>query len=197
MVVDHRLNYAKWDPDSHKGVYIVPTAIVAHYTVSRTAEGTARAFKADDYLECHLTCDRDGSLIQQVPFNRLARHAGVSEWRGRKRCNYFTIGIEMVSPGPLLKVGSGYTDVYGKPWDGGVVQADHKNPGCSWKYWAEYTDEQIDAFIRASSELMAAYPPIREVIGHDDVAPTRKRDPGPAWPWGAIREALRLDPMLV
>jgi N-acetylmuramoyl-L-alanine amidase len=195
-IVNHRLTYATWDPDDEPTTSIVPLIIVAHYTVSRTAKGTAATFKAKDYLSCHLTCDRDGSMIQQVPFNQKARHAGESSWNGKPRCNDFSIGVEMVSPGPLKRWAPGsaheYTDVYGNPWTEGVVEGRHKNPGCSWKYWAEYSDEQVDAFIRVCAELMAAYPTIVDIVGHDDIAPSRKTDPGPAFPWGAIRSALRL-----
>ena len=192
MIVDHKLDYAEWDEDE-QGPKMVPTLIVVHYTVSRTRSGTAAAFKARDYLSCHTTVGVDGQVTQQVRFDRQAKHAGISKWKLRKRCNTFSIGIEVVNPGPVFADGrGGWKDYYGHPWAGGVVHADHKHNGCSWRHWAEFDDRQIDAVIRLCAELMEAYPTITDVVGHDDVAPRRKRDPGPAWPWAAVRSALLL-----
>lgn len=191
-IVDHRLTYATWVPDE-QGKPITPELIVLHYTVSRSLPGVVATFRARDYLSCHLTIDVDGSVTQMVAFDRLACHAGVSSWRGRKSCNGFSVGIELINPGPLLRQGEDqYVDVYGRPWTGEVVHGRHKHPACKYQHWAAYSDEQVDSTIRVCAELMGAYPSIVDVVGHEDIAPGRKTDPSPAFPWAPLRAALRL-----
>lgn len=192
-IFQHRLTYAKWVPDSDVGRDMpAPTIIVAHYTVSQSGAGVVATFGARDSLSCHLTNFPDGTCVQMVPFDRTAAHAGKSSWEGRSGCNAFSVGIELVNPGPVFLRQGKYFDVNGQEWTGDVLEAHHQNPSCGWRTWAEYTDEQVDMFIRQCSDLMAYYPSIRDVVGHEDVAPGRKLDPGPAFPWGAIRSALRL-----
>lgn len=187
-IVEHRLTYAEWVPDE-VGPSITPSLIVLHYTVTQTKPGVISAFRQRDYLSCHLTVGLDGRITQMVPFNRKAYHAGESSFKGRPSCNAFSIGIEIVNPGPVTPDGKGFRDVYGRPWYGKAVQAKHKHPGCAYDWWAEYTDEQIEAVIRVCAELAQEYS-IQHIVGHEDVSPGRKIDPGPAWPWEALLNAV-------
>jgi N-acetylmuramoyl-L-alanine amidase len=136
-----------------------------------------------------LVLDLDGTFTQMVPFDRQAWHAGASSWGGRERCNQFTIGIEVVNPGPLTKRSTGFYDVNNRPWNGPVVEAKHKNGRASWSYWAAYAEAQIEALENVGAALVAAYG-LRDVVGHDDIAPLRKTDPGPAFPLESLRSAL-------
>ncbi|WP_423759864.1 N-acetylmuramoyl-L-alanine amidase [Burkholderia sp. NLJ2] len=99
-------------------------------------------------------------VYQLVPESKRAWHAGVSEWQGTTELNAASIGIENVNRGPL----------------------DPQN-----RTWQPYPPEQVDALIRLSKDIVArhAIPPTR-VVGHSDIAPQRKIDPGPLFPWHAL-----------
>jgi AmpD protein len=108
-------------------------------------------------VSAHLLIRRDGELVQFVPFTERAWHAGESHFRGRTRCNDFSIGIEL----------EGVDDT---PYD-------------------ERQYQVVPAVLRAVSQ---AYPGIspRELAGHCDVSPGRKSDPGPAFDWLRLYDAL-------
>ena len=101
-------------------------------------------------VSSHLLIERDGSLVQFVPFNKKAWHAGVSSYKGRENCNEFSIGIELEG-----------TD-------------DNK-----------YTEDQYRALIDITRELMLVFQDIKKenIVGHSDIAPGRKTDPGKAFDW--------------
>ncbi|MBR8376531.1 N-acetylmuramoyl-L-alanine amidase [Burkholderia cenocepacia] len=102
-------------------------------------------------------------VYQLVPEVRRAWHAGVSEWQGTTELNAVSIGIENVNRGPL-------------------------DP--QQRTWQPYPPEQVDALTRLSKDIVARYgiPPTR-VVGHSDIAPQRKIDPGPLFPWHALAQA--------
>ncbi|MGU7812645.1 N-acetylmuramoyl-L-alanine amidase [Burkholderia sp. AW49-1] len=102
-------------------------------------------------------------VYQLVPESKRAWHAGISEWQGTTELNAASIGIENVNRGPL------------DPQD---------------RTWQPYPPEQVDALIRLSKDIVARYgiPPTR-VVGHSDIAPQRKIDPGPLFPWHALAQA--------
>ena len=105
-------------------------------------------------VSAHFLIRRDGELIQFVPCDRRAWHAGRSQWRGRERCNDFSIGIEI----------EGADDV----------------PGTDRQY------QVLAALVRALSERY----PVQEVVGHCDIAPGRKTDPGAAFDWDRFRAMI-------
>jgi AmpD protein len=102
-------------------------------------------------VSAHFFVRRTGEVIQFVPCGRRAWHAGESEWRGRSRCNDFSIGIELEG-----------TDI------------------------APYADVQYQRLARLAAALRRRYP-IADIVGHSDIAPTRKTDPGPAFDWPRLR----------
>lgn len=108
-------------------------------------------------VSAHLLIRRDGQVIQFVPFDERAWHAGVSQLRGRDRVNDFSIGIELE--------GSDY---------------------------APFEEAQYLALTAVTRALLAAYPKIARdrIVGHIDIAPLRKRDPGPYFNWLRYREDL-------
>ncbi|MGB0722390.1 MAG: 1,6-anhydro-N-acetylmuramyl-L-alanine amidase AmpD [Gammaproteobacteria bacterium] len=108
-------------------------------------------------VSAHLLIRRDGTVIQFVPFQRRAWHAGQSCFQGRERCNDFSIGIEL----------EGTDD-------------------------RAYTDDQYRILADVTRALMAAYPAIGPdtIAGHNDIAPERKTDPGPAFDWSRYRAAI-------
>jgi AmpD protein len=101
-------------------------------------------------VSAHVLIRRDGRLLQFVPFIRRAWHAGASVWRGRERCNDFSIGIEL--------------------------------EGCDDMPFA---DDQYHVLAQLIEALKSRYP-ISEVVGHSDIAPGRKTDPGPCFDWGRL-----------
>jgi N-acetylmuramoyl-L-alanine amidase len=162
------------------GTLVSPRFVVLHYTAGGTAAGALATLlrKDDAFVSAHLVIDTDGSITQCVPFKRIAYHAGESEWKGYKRLNTCSIGIELVNPG------------YRRPgfelahWP--TVKRAHKNGG-PVREWFVYPDAQIAAAQEAVTALRNFYESISEVLGHDEVAPARKLDPGPALDWTKFR----------
>ena len=105
-------------------------------------------------VSAHFLIRRDGELIQFVACARRAWHAGSSRWRGRPRCNDFSIGIEL---------------------EGSDTVA--------------YESPQYFQLARLTRALQARYP-LSETVGHADVAPDRKSDPGPSFDWARHRADL-------
>src|SRR5258708_33379341 len=128
--------------------------LVLHYTGMKTAdEALARLTDAASKVSAHYTIGRDGRVFAHVPEERRAFHAGVSFWAGERNVNARSIGIELVNPGHEF----GYIPFAG---------------------------EQIGALIDLARGILARHPiPPQRVVGHSDVAPTRKTDPGELFPW--------------
>ena len=102
-------------------------------------------------VSAHFLIRRDGELIQFVPCEKRAWHAGASNWRGRERCNDFSVGIEL--------------------------------EGCDD---APFEDAQYAALAALTRALKTRYP-IVDVVGHSDIAPGRKTDPGARFDWMRYR----------
>jgi AmpD protein len=115
---------------------------------------------ADLRVSSHLLVRRDGEVVQYVPFQHRAWHAGVSSWQGRERCNDYSVGIELEG-------------------------ADH----------APYESAQYAMLGRVIAALCRAYPTLGHdrIVGHSDIAPGRKSDPGPAFDWPRLRALVRFE----
>jgi AmpD protein len=103
-------------------------------------------------VSAHFLIRRDGELVQFVPCSKRAWHAGVSTWRGRGRCNDFSIGVELEGTDDL-----------------------------------SYTRAQYRVLKPLLDAIRRRYP-IGDVVGHSDVAPGRKTDPGPTFDWSRISQ---------
>jgi len=112
-------------------------------------------------VSTHLFIRRDGQVIQFVPFQERAWHAGASTLDGRKRVNDFSIGIELE--------GSDY---------------------------APFEEAQYRALVEVTRALQAAYTGItpERIVGHAEIAPERKSDPGPYFNWARYRRELARKP---
>jgi N-acetylmuramoyl-L-alanine amidase len=128
--------------------------LVLHYTGMKTAEeALARLCDPAAKVSAHYTIDRDGSVYAHVPEERRAWHAGASHWAGRDGVNGCSIGIELVNPGHEF----GYVP---------------------------FTDEQIASLVALAQGILKRHTiAARHVLGHSDVAPSRKTDPGELFPW--------------
>jgi N-acetylmuramoyl-L-alanine amidase len=172
-------------PTPNKGGVIKPTLLVIHYTAGFTASSAvATLINPKVAASAHLVIDRDGSITQLAPFNVKTWHAGESSWKGRRLCNGFSIGFELVNCGPVLEradkklIAEVAPSKIMPPAD--CIRAQHKN-GEKTPFWQIYPQAQIDAAAEIGALVCAAYG-IRDIAGHDDIAPKRKRDPGPAFP---------------
>jgi N-acetylmuramoyl-L-alanine amidase len=193
QIVSHRLVAAPFfeSPNCGSGP-LKPEILVLHYTVSWPASAVVRAFKSPaTRASAHLVLDLNGTWTQMVAFNRQAWHAGESEWEGRPKLNTWSLGIEIVNPGPVFPGETVTLDVNKRVWKGAYKLADPARlpPQCppSWKYWATYTVEQLAALETVCRLLVQEYG-LRAIVGHSDIAPGRKFDPGPMLPIDRLRE---------
>lgn len=108
-------------------------------------------------VSAHILIERDGAMVQYVPFHKKAWHAGESEFNGRSACNDFSIGVELEG-----------TDT------------------------EPFTQAQYERLTMLTNALMVRYPDITvdRIVGHSDVAPSRKTDPGPCFDWQHYKRRL-------
>jgi N-acetylmuramoyl-L-alanine amidase len=168
-----------------------PRYLVVHYTAGASAAGTI------DWLtspaaraSAHLVVARDGVITQLVAFDRQAWHAGQSEWQGLAGLNAHSFGIELDNGGPLQQRADGsWTTPFGAPVPPDqVIEAAHRHGG-PVRGWQAFSNEQLLAAGEVASLLVRHYELV-DVLGHDDVAPGRKTDPGPAFPMQTFRSRV-------
>lgn len=179
----------------HVGGVITPRFLVLHYTASSSAASTVSWFQnRDSRVSAHLVIARDGTPTQLVPFNREAWHAGRSSWGNLSGLNRYSIGIELDNAGCLVRTGGKWVSPLTRRSypDREVTIASHKNapPGTSPCGWHAYTPEQIESTLACGMALMNQYA-LADVLGHEDIAPGRKTDPGPDFPMDSVRARLQ------
>jgi N-acetylmuramoyl-L-alanine amidase len=167
-----------------------PDTIILHYTAGGSPESAIQTFKnPSSKASAHLIIGRDGKITQMVPFNIIAWHAGESQYGGRTGINKYSIGIEIDNAGLLEKRGDKYFSWFGREYpENEVVYAVHRNE-FSPRYWHLYTEIQIEQVENICNLLMNSYP-IKSILGHEEISPGRKTDPGPAFPLDKIRMRL-------
>lgn len=133
--------------------------LILHYTGMRSgAEAIARLRDPEAVVSAHYVVEEDGQVFRLVPEALRARHAGVSHWRGRAALNDVSIGIEIV------------------------------HPGHEWGY-RHFPALQMAAVADLCLEILGRHPiPARNVVGHSDVAPDRKQDPGELFDWQGLAD---------
>jgi N-acetylmuramoyl-L-alanine amidase len=186
-VVNHRLqgpdglpvNFVATD---NMGGTIRPLYLIIHYTAGSSVESAVNTFKnRDAKVSAHLTVGRQGELVQMVPFNRRAWHAGKSRWGELEGLNGFSIGIELVNAGKLQRQGGQWTSWFGRTYpDDEVLEATHRHESTP-AGWHTFPGVQIEAAIEVGQALQSRYDFV-DILGHDDISPGRKVDPGPAFP---------------
>ena len=131
--------------------------VILHYTGMKTSqEALDRMRDPDSSVSAHYMIEENGRAHQLVGEDRRAWHAGVSWWQGEEDINSISIGIELV------------------------------NKGHEWGY-QDFPDEQIDTLLDLLRTIRQRYPiPASRVLGHSDVAPGRKEDPGEKFPWALL-----------
>lgn len=172
----------------NKGGTYTPQYLVMHYTAATTFDSSLNWFKNPlAQASAHLLIGRDGRITQFAPFNIVTWHAGRSQWRGLVGLNQFAIGIELVNGGKLVRSGDKWLCPVDKKTvpDAEVIMATHKNEAIV-AAWQEYTDVQMEVAIEIAALLVKTYG-LKDVVGHEDIAPLRKSDPGPAFPMASFR----------
>jgi N-acetylmuramoyl-L-alanine amidase len=136
-----------------------PDMVVLHYTGMRTAQAALdRLCDPAAQVSSHYCVDEDGSVYRLVAEERRAWHAGVSFWKGASDINGLSIGIEIVNPGHEF----GYRD---------------------------FPAAQIDAVIGLLDNIRTRWDVAdSRILGHSDVAPARKEDPGERFPWQVLAD---------
>lgn len=184
MITNHRLDGARYVAANASGGELVPSLIILHDTAGRLEKhNTVKYFASKQCkVSAHVVIERDGTITQMVPFNRRAWHAGESEWGGRRYCNSFAIGIEIVNPGKL--------DAKGCAWFGQATTAPirhivTKEHGDG--HWLDYTGEQLAAIRKVCRAIVEEYPDCNAIVTHWMVSPGRKIDCGPMLPLEEIR----------
>lgn len=192
-------------PNLTPNVTIQPRFVVFHYTACSHAAARNAFLRASTQVSAHLLIDTDGGVTQFAPFDRRAWHAGRSFWNGVNDLNSCAIGIEVVNLGYLGKRADGSfvaSDGRTVVPASDVVEARHKHPGVSCPYWQAYTPAQIATCEQLVDVLVPHYR-VEGVLGHDDIAPGRKLDPGPAFPLQRLaaraggRDATGQEPLAV
>jgi N-acetylmuramoyl-L-alanine amidase len=171
----------------NKGGDLSPRYLVFHYTAGKSAQSSIDWLtNPEAKASAHLILARDGSICQLAPFNVKTWHAGVSNWDGVSGLNSCSIGIEMDNAGPLKKVGDKYQAWFGTLYgEDQVIYAKHRFDDES-RWWQAYTEVQIQRALELAQLLVRHYD-LKDVVGHEDIAPERKRDPGPAFPLEHVR----------
>jgi N-acetylmuramoyl-L-alanine amidase len=171
-----------------------PRILVMHFTYGGSAESTADWFRSPDNngSSAHLVLDRDGTPIQCVRFDTVAWHAGASALGALVGLNRYALGIELANWGYLRRSGGGWSSYTGKPIASPVL-AVHKNGNPDGSVtpigWEPYPDAQFDAAVAIAARLAKTYG-ITRIVGHDDIAPDRKWDPGPAFDMMRFRQLV-------
>ena len=161
-----------------------PKFLILHYSMSGNVAGTvAHLTNPASKVSAHIVIGRDGEVVQLAGFDKRCWHCGPSSWGGLTQLNYYAVGIEFVNWGPVEmdKDGKFWTKWMQEVPADEVEQATHKNES-SPRYWQKYTPEQLKKGAEIARAILATYPTIEAVLGHDDIAPTRKIDPGPLFP---------------
>jgi N-acetylmuramoyl-L-alanine amidase len=140
----------------------LPDMLVLHYTGMESGEAALERLRDGERLgrvSAHYMVEEDGRVFRLVPEERRAWHAGVTFWKGEEGLNHASIGIEIV------------------------------NPGHDFGY-RPFPEAQIAAVIALVGDIRSRWTiDDSRILGHSDVAPARKIDPGELFPWKRLAEA--------
>ncbi|MES2898391.1 MAG: N-acetylmuramoyl-L-alanine amidase [Pseudomonadota bacterium] len=132
--------------------------IIVHYTVSDLPQSIKILTEQTVSSHYLLTDEQEPKIYQLVDETRQANHAGVSNWKNYTLLNGSSVGIEIVN--------KGFTE------------------GPDGRIWYPFPQPQVDKLIVLLKEIVARHGvPPENILGHSDIAPQRKQDPGPLFPW--------------
>ncbi len=138
---------------------LIPDLLIMHYTGMQSAQAALDILcRPESKVSCHYLVDEQGSITQMVAEKHRAWHAGRAHWAGENDINSCSIGIEIVNQGHILEL-------------------------------QPFPDRQIEAVMALSLDIFKRHAILpRNVIGHSDIAPGRKKDPGEKFPWDTLYE---------
>ena len=153
MSINTTLNYSP-NFDRKKRTFTQIKFIIFHYTgMKNEIDAIKRLSSSKSKVSSHFFIRNNGKLITLVPELYISWHAGISSWQNYKSINKHSIGIEISNPG-------------------------HDN-----KY-KKFSKKQIYSLIKLTKFLIKKYKiNSRSILGHSDIAPDRKQDPGEKFPW--------------
>ena len=164
-----------------------PDMIILHYTAGSSVMSSSRYLARPNVAaSAHLVIGRAGEVIQLVPFNIEAWHAGKSRYKGRSELNHYSIGIELDNAGELKRVGDRYFSWFGREYSPDQVYTTEENGKA--KYWHLFTEGQFAVAEEVCRLLKERYG-IKYLVRHSDIT-TRKVDPGPAFPFEVLKKKL-------
>ena len=153
MAIKTILNYSPNFNIKKRGIKQIKF-IIFHYTGMKKESGAiSKLTDIQSEVSCHYLIKNNGEIITMVPESYIAWHAGKSSWGNCKSLNKNSIGIEIT------------------------------NPGHEFNY-KKFSKKQIVSLLRLSKFLIKKYKiNLKNILGHSDVAPERKKDPGEKFPW--------------
>ena len=128
--------------------------LIFHYTgMKKESESIKRLTSAHSKVSCHYLVKNNGEIVVMVPDLYISWHAGKSYWKNFKFLNRYSIGIEISNPG-------------------------HQH------HYKKFNQKQINSILKLTKFLMSKFKlKPKNILGHSDIAPTRKKDPGEKFPW--------------
>ena len=128
--------------------------IILHYTgMKKESEAINRLCNPKSKVSSHYFIKNNGNILNLVPESYTAWHAGISHWKNIKNLNKFSIGVEINNPG-------------------------HKHG------YKNFSKKQIVSITKILKILIKKYKiKLKDILGHSDIAPNRKKDPGEKFPW--------------
>ncbi len=128
--------------------------LIIHYTGMQSARVSLKRLRdPKSKVSCHYFIDRNGAIIRMVDDNKTAWHAGKSKWKKINNLNNFSIGIEIQNKGHFIS-------------------------------YQNFPNKQIFSLTKLIKKLVKQYKIKKEnILGHSDIAPLRKMDPGEKFPW--------------
>jgi len=128
--------------------------LIFHYTgMKKESESIKRLTSVRSKVSCHYLIKNNGEIVVMVPDLYISWHAGISYWKKFKLLNRYSIGIEI------------------------------SNPGHQHRY-KKFNQKQINSILKLTKFLMSKFKlKPKNILGHSDIAPTRKKDPGEKFPW--------------
>jgi N-acetylmuramoyl-L-alanine amidase len=188
VIRNHKLVDVPLHPSPNFGGVIEPQYLIIHYTANGSMAQTIKHFNSRaSQVSAHIVIDRDGTVVQCVSFDREAWHCGISRWDDLIGMNRHSIGIELVNWGRLkMRDGKFYAWQGTELPESETVWLPRKVDGKSY-FWHTYTDEQVHACFDVAAAIVKQYG-LMGILGHDDISPRRKDDPGPAFDMAGLRE---------
>jgi N-acetylmuramoyl-L-alanine amidase len=179
QITNGRLSGVRFVPATSSGAALSPSLIVVHDTAGRLDKFSSVNWFASKGCKtsAHFVVEVDGTITQMVRTDRRAFHAGQSSWNGKRFCNSFSIGIEIVNPGKLSDDGRAW---FGKATSEPLTHKKTKEHGDGW--WMSYPPAQILAVKKLCRALMEEYPDCNEIVTHWMISPKRKIDTNPLFP---------------